>query len=109
MSFCRHQIGESVPTAGIKWGRKRKYCGRQAIRFISWGTQLLIDVYTMHWGQLSLKHVAGKLAELDIDATSDCPETMPGAWKGEKKELHLPKSHAHSQGKSRCVCAQSDQ
>ena len=69
LNFYRQQIEQSVPTAAVEWGRKRKHCGRQAIKFTPEVAQLLIDVNNKHWGQLSFKRLAGKLAELDIDVT----------------------------------------
>ena len=69
LNFYRQQIEQSVPTAAVEWGRKRKHCGRQAIKFTPEVAQLLIDVNNRHWGQLSFKRLAGKLAELDIDVT----------------------------------------
>ena len=71
LNFYRQQIEQSVPTAAVEWGRKRKHCGRQAIKFTPRPevAQLLIDVNNKHRGQLSFKRLAGKLAELNIDVT----------------------------------------
>ena len=69
LNFYRQQLEQSVPTAAVEWGRKRKHCGRQAIKFTPEVAQLLIDVNNKHWGQLSFKRLAGKLAELNIDVT----------------------------------------
>ena len=65
-------------------GKKAEHCGRQAIKFTPEVAQLLIDVNNKHWGQLSFKRLAGKLAELDIDVTLRLSEN--GAWNWEWSE-----------------------
>lgn len=61
--FYREQKAQHVPTAAIEWGRKRKHCGREAIKFSPDVARALISINNKHWGQLSFKRLAGKLAE----------------------------------------------
>ena len=67
--FYREQKQQKVPTTAMEWGRKRKHCGREPIKFTPEVAQALIKINNEHWGQLSFKRLAGKLGEQGTKAS----------------------------------------
>eukprot|EP00117_Sycon_ciliatum_P044677 scpid99779/ scgid32195/ len=71
LKWYKEQEYGGVPTSAMEWGRKRKHCGREAIKFTeSIAQKDLIDINNRHWGQLSFKRLAGKLAERGTKVTA---------------------------------------
>ena len=65
----REQKAEGRPVSMIDWSRKRKHCGRGAIKFTPAGAKKLIDINNRNWGALSFKRLAGKLADEGINVS----------------------------------------
>ena len=69
LKMYREQKAEGRPVSMIDWSRKRKHCGRGAIKFTPAVAKKLIDVNNRNWGALSFKRLAGKLADEGINVS----------------------------------------
>ena len=69
LKMYREQKAEGRPVSMIDWSRKRKHCGRGAIKFTPAVAKKLIDINNRNWGALSFKRLAGKLADEGINVS----------------------------------------
>lgn len=69
LKWFREEREKGVPTASLKWSRKRSECGRGVIKFSTAVAKKLIEINNRHWGALSFKRLAGKLSEEGISVT----------------------------------------
>ena len=69
LKMHREQKAEGRPVSMIDWSRKRKHCGRGAIKFTPVVAKKLIDIIGQNWGALSFKRLAGKLADEGINVS----------------------------------------
>ena len=69
LKMYREQKAEGRPVSMIDWSRKRKHCGRGAIKFTPAVAKKLIDINNRNWGALSFKCLAGKLADEGINVS----------------------------------------
>ena len=67
--MCREQKAGGRPVTTIDWSRKRKHCGRGAIKFTPAVAKKLIDINNQNWGAFSFKRLAGKLADEGINVS----------------------------------------
>ena len=66
LKIYREQKAEGRPILMIDWSRKRKHCGRGAIKFTPAVAKKLIDINNRNWGALLFERLAGKLSDEGI-------------------------------------------
>lgn len=69
LKWYREERSTGSTMSDLRWSRKRKECGRNVYKFTAEIAQMLININNRHWGALSYKRIAGKLADEGVNVS----------------------------------------